>query len=116
MIRRDLAELLRSINVIATSDEEDVILLLLSKAKLHTAKHDIIANGTLDHLIRHDLITNEMATSLMNDSTYAYNISKNLVAMAEVIFIDSDSDIKNLDEEMLIDDEDVDSILEKKEN
>lgn len=116
MIRRDLAELLRSINVIATTDEEDVILLLLSKAKLHTEKHDIIANGTLDHLIRHDLITNEMATSLMNDSTYAYNISKNLVAMAEVIFIDSDSDIKNLDEEMLIDDEDVDMILEKKEN
>ena len=68
LIRRDLAELLRNINIIATTDEEDVKLLLLSKAKVHTEKYDILANGTLDRLIRERLITNEMATSLMNRS------------------------------------------------
>ncbi|MDB2405681.1 Na/Pi symporter, partial [Arcobacteraceae bacterium] len=82
-IKKDLAELLRNINIIATTDEEDVILLLLSKAKVHTEKYDIIANGTLDGLIRNGQITNEMATSLMNDSAYAYDISKNLITMAE---------------------------------
>ena len=115
-IRRDLAELLRNINIVATTDEEDVIILLLSKAKLHTEKYDIIANGTLDNLIRNSLISNEMATSLMNDSAYAYAISKNLITMAEVIFIGSSSDMKNLDEDMVISDEDVDLILAKKDN
>ena len=115
-IRRDLAELLRDINVIVTTDEEDVTLLLLSKAKLHTEKYDIIANGILDNLIRKGLITNVMATSLMNDSSYAYDISKNLIAMAEIIFIDRSSDIKNLDEEMVISDEDVNLLLEKKDD
>ncbi|MCK5111796.1 MAG: Na/Pi cotransporter family protein [Arcobacteraceae bacterium] len=113
-IKRDLAELLRNINIIANTDEEDVIILLLSKAKVHTEKYDIIANGTLDNLIRNSLITNEMATSLMNDSAYAYDISKNLIAMAEVIFIDNYSDIKNLGVNMVISDKDVDLILDKK--
>ena len=114
-IKIGLAELLRNIDLVSKMTEEDEIILLLSKAKVHMQKYDILANGTLDNLIRHDLITNEMATSLMNDSTYAYDISKNFIAMAEVIFIDSSGDIKNIGEDMVISDEDVDLILEEKD-
>ena len=114
-IRRDLAELLRNINIVATTDEEDVILLLLSKAKVHMKKYDIVANGTLDNLIRNGLITNEMATSLMNDSAYAYDISKNLIEMATVTFTDRNTNMKSLHEEMAISDEDIDLILKKKD-
>lgn len=106
-IRRDLAELLRNLNIIATSDEDDVILLVLSKMKVHAEKHDIISNGVLDDLVRDNLISKEMATSLMNDSTYAYDISKNLISMAEVIFHKTDSDMK------IFDDEDVKEIIDK---
>jgi len=112
-IRIGLAELLRSVDAISKMSEEDDIIVLLSKAKLHMQRYDILANGTLDHLIRNDLITNEMATSLMNDSAYAYEISKHFIAMAEIIFIDVSSDIKNLGEDMIISDEEVDTILEK---
>jgi len=114
-IRRDLAELLRTIHKISVSKEEDVILLLLSKAKLHSKKYDIIANGTVDNLIRNNLITNEMATSLMNDSGYAYGISKNLIAMAEIIFTDRSSEVESLSEEMMMTDEEINTILEKEE-
>ncbi|RLA77147.1 MAG: Na/Pi cotransporter family protein [Epsilonproteobacteria bacterium] len=112
-IRRDLADLLRSINIIGTTDEEDVIMVLLSKAKLHTERYDIIANGTLDNLIRNNLISNEMAISLMNDSNYAYGISKNLIAMAEIIFTDRSSEAESLSEEMAMTNSDIDSILKK---
>lgn len=114
-IKKSLAELLRDINIIATTDKEDEIILLISKAKVHTEKYNIIANGTLDNLIRNHLITNQMATSLMNDSTYAYNIRKNLISMAEVLFIDKSSDIKSMHGDMIISDSDVSSILEKKD-
>jgi len=114
-IRIGLAELLRSIDAISKMSEEDEIILLLSKIKVHMQRYDILANGTLDKLIRNDLITNEMATSLMNDSSYAYEISKHFIAMAEVIFIDDSGDIKNLDGDMFISDEDVDSIIKKGE-
>ena len=113
-IRKGLAELLRNINTIATTEEEDLIILLLSKTKIHAERYDIITNGTLDKLIRKGLISNQMATSLMNDSDYAHSISKNLIAMAEVLFIDINSDLKKLHEDMGISDEDVDNMLEKK--
>ncbi|MEA3433781.1 MAG: Na/Pi symporter [Campylobacterota bacterium] len=113
-IRKGLAELLRNINTIATTEEEDVIILLLSKAKIHAQRYDIITNGTLDKLIRKGLISNQMATSLMNDSDYAHSISKNLIAMAEVLFIDINSDLKKLHDELTISDEDINSMLEKK--
>lgn len=113
-IKKGIAELLRNINIIATTNEEDVIVLLLSKAKIHAQKYDVIANGTLDNLIRNHQITNEMATSLMNDSAYAYNISKYLIAMAEVVFVDRSSDIKSMHEENVISESEVENILEKK--
>ena len=115
-IKIGLAELLRNIDLISKMTEEDEIILLLSKAKVHMQRYDILANGTLDNLIRNDLVTNEMATSLMNDSAYAYNISKHFIAMAETIFIDSSSDIKNIGEDMVISDEDVDLILKEKDD
>ena len=115
-IKIGLAELLRSIDIISKTTEEDEIIVLLSKAKVHMQRYDILANGTLDNLIRNNLVTNEMATSLMNDSAYAYNISKHFIAMAEVIFIDASSDIKDIAEELMISDEDVDLILKEKDD
>ena len=116
VIRKDLAELLRTINIIATTDEEDMIVLLLAKAKVYAEKHDIIANGVLDNLIRNSLITNEMATSLMNDSAYASDISRNFIAMADVVFSSGHDEMKDISDELSMSKEDVDSILDKKDN
>jgi len=105
-LREDLALLLRDINSLLTVKEQHEIVLILSKAKVHSQRYDMMANGRLDNLIRENLITAEMATSLMNDSTYAYDISKNLIDMAEVIFVDT-----NLANNILVDDEDIDDLL-----
>ena len=107
-MRKDLVALLRNINMISLVKEEEEVLILLSKAKVHAQKYDFIANGTLDNLIRNSLITNEMATSLMNDSSYAYDISKKLVSMAEILY-------SYENDELLIDDEDVKTILNEKD-
>jgi len=114
-IKFSLAELLRNINIIATTDEEDVIVLLLSKVRINTQKYDILSNGKLDELIRNRFITNQMATSLMNDSVYVYNIRNKLCNMAEVLFIEANSDLAHLQEEVQITQSEVETILEKKE-
>lgn len=105
-LREDLATLLRDIDSLLYVKEQHEIVLILSKAKVHSQKYDMLANGRLDNLIRENLITAEMATSLMNDSTYAYDISKNLIDMAEVIFVDN-----NLANNILVDDDDIDDLL-----
>jgi phosphate:Na+ symporter len=113
-IRKNIAELLRDINTLMKTVEEDVIIVLLSKARIHAQKNDILSNGVLDDLIRNRLITNEMATSLMNDSTYAYNICKNLIEMAEILCIPQKSDSSNIDNQMIINEDDIKELLETK--
>ena len=115
-IRRNLAEILRDINILYTTKEDDLIILLISKSKIHIEKYDLISNGILDDLIRNALITNQMATSLMNDSTYAYSIGKNLILMAEILFIDTTSDLKTMQKESIMNQSEVEQLLEKESN
>lgn len=46
---------------------------------------DILANGTLDKLIRKNRISPDMATSLMNDSSHSHNIQESLINAAEIL-------------------------------
>lgn len=95
-IRMNLTKLLRKIDQVSTIKEEDKAILLLSKEKLAIKKNDIALNKVIDNLIRKDLITNEMATSLMNDLSYTKHISKNIISMTEIIFTLSNESIKSL--------------------
>ena len=112
-MRLDLAGILRNINIVASTKDEDKIIISLSKIKLYTKKYDIISNGVVDNLIRKNLITKDMATSLMNDSTYSYGIATSLIKMAEIMFISRDIDIHSIRENILISDEDINIILSK---
>lgn len=107
-IRLNMVELLRDINKIATIDDEAEVLGVISKVKVHIEQYDIVANNVIDDLVRKGLIPKEMATSLMNDSAYAYDIGKKLIAMAEVIFAYGNSD-------MIMDQEDLKSVIYEKE-
>ena len=107
IIRKDLVKLLRLIDSIDIIQDSEQIAMLLSKSKLYMKKYDIITNDTADDLIRKGLITNQMAISLMNDSSYAYEISKNLISMAQEMFINKSGNEENL----IIDDDEVVEII-----
>lgn len=107
-LKKDLVELLRAISRASELNESEEIILLLSKAKIQMEKYDKIANEKLDELIRQGGIPLSTATSLMNDSAYVYDISKNLIEMAEIVFVH-----KDIAEDILIDNEDIDDYLEK---
>ncbi len=85
-MRAHLGWLLNRLNALSRDPAEslDVELgVLLAEAE----QQDIVTNGHLDSLIRDLQVTPEQATSLMNDSAYVYRISKNLIAMARMIFV-----------------------------
>ncbi len=48
---------------------------------------DIINNNKIDDLMKNNKITPKMATSLINDTLSTYNICKNLLKIANVLFI-----------------------------
>lgn len=60
--------------------------------------NDVLSNGKIDHLIRENLVTMEMATSLMNDSKYKAEIFKNLFEISSYICNKKISeDLENID-------------------
>jgi len=56
-----------------------------------------------------------MATSLMNDTTYAYTVASELAQVADILFIHEDSDLKETREALLLNENEV-SDMTKTEN
>ena len=56
-----------------------------------TKSGDVLFNGILDDLIRHHKITNEMASSLINDSATVASICKHLIYAAELLYLSEEN-------------------------
>ena len=110
-LRKNIADILRNIQHIRNTDEEDVIISSLSRIKLHIKSASILSNGKLDDLIRNNLITSYMATSLINDTSYFNDISEHLLQMSELLFIDNYDAISDI----LLNNTDIEEILQDME-
>jgi phosphate:Na+ symporter len=95
-IRLNIAILLRTLFTIEAQVSPAAKIEQLTRIRLEMEEQDIIANGALDKLIREQRITSDMATSLMNDSSFAYQIQRNLISAAEIIFANLYSQEKDL--------------------
>ncbi|MBE0491041.1 MAG: Na/Pi cotransporter family protein [Sulfurospirillum sp.] len=82
-IRKFLIKHLRHAQIILNTGEEDVAMLLINKIELETNKYAIASNNAIDTLIRNNHITYTMATSLMNDNSYAMDISMHLLKIVK---------------------------------
>jgi phosphate:Na+ symporter len=100
LIRQNLAEILRMILRMRQSDEIFVISDELAKLREDLAKQDILANGTLDQLVRDHAIDSQMATSLMNDSSFSHDIGMRLIEITEDIYIAEGTEVKKLTEDL----------------
>lgn len=106
-IRKNLIKHLRTMQMIFNTSEEDIAILLLSKLQLDTQKYDIAANKSLDNLIRTNKITYTMATSLMNDTTYAYTIASELTKVAHTLFVHTNTETKEGSEALILNETEV---------
>jgi phosphate:Na+ symporter len=66
-------------------------------------KQDVLANGTLDQLVCDHAIDSQMATSLMNDSAFAYDIDLRMIEIVEDIYIAEGVEVKKPSEELVLD-------------
>jgi len=95
-IRLNIAILLRTLFTMERQESPARKIEQLKRIRLEMEAQDIIANGTVDKLIREQRITSDMATSLMNDSSYAYDLQRNLISAAEILFTNLYSQEKEL--------------------
>jgi phosphate:Na+ symporter len=107
-IRQQLLSVLRRLEEARRGGD----ILSLDNIKLEMKLNDSTVNGTLEELIHEDRITAEMATSLMNDISYANDVTKNLVQMGEILFATGDLDMKEVERSLILDEDEMDEILQ----
>ena len=96
-IREGIAKTLDEIHGLKHHDDDFDVLARVKILQDNLNSLDMIGSGRIDHLIRTNAIETKMATSLINDSSYAYNISKKLIDVARVLWIE-DIQIQELGE------------------
>jgi len=98
-IREAIAKTLDGIYALKQEKTDDFdVLAKIKILEKNLDNLDLIENGRIDQLIRNNLIETKMATSLINDSLFAYEISKKLIHVATILWI-QDRDIQELGEE-----------------
>ncbi|MFZ0468569.1 MAG: Na/Pi symporter, partial [Thiogranum sp.] len=87
-IRLNIAMLLRTLFRFDDSLSPSMKRERLRQFQQSLEEQDVVSNATLDKLIRERRISSDMATSLMNDNAYAYEIQKYLTDAALAILPD----------------------------
>lgn len=85
-LRKRLAKVLRVIYLFRTEKENERYYKILKRLKENAKINKHAENLGIDHLIRKDLITIDMASSLVNDSDTVNDIIKNLIIVAELLY------------------------------
>ena len=94
-LRKRLAKVLRVIYLFRTEKENERYYKILKKLKENARNNKHAENLGIDHLIRKDLITIDMASSLVNDNDNVNDMIKNLIIVAELLYGKRDTLLEN---------------------
>ena len=111
-IRSNLVSVLRSLEEAKGGGD----ILSLDNLKLEMKLNDTTSNGMLEILIHENRISADMATSLMNDTSYAHDVIKNLLQMGEVLFATGDLDMKAVERSIALDEDEMQEILDSEQD
>lgn len=82
----DLVDILKDIYELSIIKDKEEKLLLMSKIELTNNSNDEQINKNINKFIRNNLITSQMASSIINDSHYKNQIFSNLSEISQVLF------------------------------
>ncbi len=88
--RRQAIKVLRAIHLFRTEEDKEPYRQKLSELKQKAKENIRQGNIEIDHLIREDLITIDMASSLVNDHDNLNNLIRQLIDVAELVYSDTD--------------------------
>ncbi len=98
VLRRSILKVVREIRRIGPSENIPEHLEKLHKQRGKAKQIDVLLNGRVAELLHNGVISREMASSLINDSSNAVRITKNLVDIALILFKPKDTLIDKIDE------------------
>jgi len=100
-IRRKILKVIRQIHRASLSDQPVKYIEKIEKQKAKAEELDVLLSGHVNKLVLDGAITNDMATSLMNDSEEAQHIVRDLVDIATLLYYPRDELIDQIEEQEL---------------
>lgn len=94
-IRTYIAKTIDTINMLREHEDEIDILSSIELLRENIKALDNIKNSRIDTLIRENKIDSKMATSLINDNSFAYEVTQKLLQAATILWI-KDRELRTL--------------------
>ncbi len=98
VLRRRILKVVREIKRIGPAENLEEHLDKINKQRSKAEKMDVLLTGHAEELLANGEITDEMASSLINDSSNAARITKNLIDIAVILYKPEDELIESIDE------------------
>jgi len=114
-IRAQLASILQTLSIVREQGEDSTAILSLDDLQHEVRQRHQQLTGKADKLIRNNQITAEMATSLMNDSHYAYEAANNLIEIGRLLFSTGDINLRHAERSLALDEHEINEALEASE-
>ena len=111
-IRLSLVLLLRQLEEIRHEPDPDIKILSIDSIKVSMEEGDKKVNNEIDELIRNGKIAPETGTSLINDSSYLYEIKSNLLQFFETLFVAQERELTKVERKLALDDDEITRIRE----
>ncbi|MCH7229048.1 Na/Pi cotransporter family protein [Haloferula sp. A504] len=102
-IRRNLATVLRSLDEVRDRGHDSAAILSLDLLKARLKQYDRELGQRLNDLIQQRKVSGPVTISLMNDSGYAYQVTKNLVKMGAILFSTADHGLREAERSISLD-------------
>ena len=110
-IRAQLAMVMRELAEARAGTEDPTVTLSLDTIRVEMKENDAAMNTRLEGLIRENKVSPQMATSLMNDAGYAYDVAKNLVQMGDALFTTGDLDMREAERSLSLSEDELDEVV-----
>ena len=98
VLRRRILKVVREIKRIGPAENLEEHLDKINKQRSKAEKMDVLLTGHVEELLANGDITDEMASSLINDSSNAARITKGLIDIAVILYKPEDKLIESIDE------------------
>ncbi len=109
-IRVHLGSVLRQLDALRHEGGGPAMALSLDSVRVEIEKFSESINGAIEQLIRDNRMAADVATSLMNDSGYAYDIARNLVSAGETALLARDQELEEALRSVALDETEIDDI------
>ncbi|PLY16620.1 MAG: sodium:phosphate symporter [Sedimenticola sp.] len=109
-LRVEILTVVRDLNEIRTTDNNDTDILSLDALKIMVKESQQELTSNVSTLIRSGKISPNMGTSLMNDSNYVYDTSMNLIRAAETLFVGSERAITQAARSVSLDEQELQTV------